>query len=90
MTAENTTANGAEPTTQGGWRSVSQLPSLPEVFRTVAVPTAGNPLRKLFAFAGPAIWSRSATWTPATGRPTWPAVAQFGYTLLVGHPDLAT
>ena len=52
MTAEDTAATNPVPGTEGGWYSVSQFPSLPEVFRTVAVPKAGNPLRKLFAFVG--------------------------------------
>src|SRR4051812_38977392 len=82
MTAENTTANGAEPTTQGGWHSVSQLPSLPEVFRTVAVPAAGNPLRKLFAFIGPGYLVAVGYMDPGNWATDVAGGSAFGYSLL--------
>src|SRR3954453_2283257 len=82
MTAEYTTANGAEPITQGGWRSVSQLPSLPEVFRTVAVPKAGNPLRKLFAFIGPGYLVAVGYMDPGNWATDIAGGSAFGYTLL--------
>jgi len=82
MTVENTTANGAEPTTQGGWHSVSQLPSLPEVFRTVAVPAAGNPLRKLFAFIGPGYLVAVGYMDPGNWATDIAGGSAFGYTLL--------
>jgi manganese transport protein len=82
MTAENTTANGAEAKSQGGWHSVSQLPSLPEVFRTVAVPTDGNPLRKLFAFVGPGYLVAVGYMDPGNWATDIAGGSAFGYTLL--------
>ena len=40
------------------------------VVPSVVIPRGGPWWRKLLAFAGPGSWSRSATWTPATGRRT--------------------
>jgi manganese transport protein len=82
MTAENTTATGAEPKPQGGWHSVSQLPSLPEVFRTVAVPRDGNPLRKLFAFVGPGYLVAVGYMDPGNWATDIAGGSAFGYTLL--------
>jgi len=38
---------------KNAWRSEHKTPSLPEVHRSVAVPTGASIWRKLFAFAGP-------------------------------------
>src|SRR3954468_9450668 len=81
MTAEDTAANPV-PGTQGGWHSVSQLPSLPEVFRTVAVPKAGNPLRKLFAFIGPGYLVAVGYMDPGNWATDLAGGSAFGYTLL--------
>src|SRR4051794_22193166 len=82
MTAENTVADTKAPTDQGGWHSVSQLPSLPEVFRTVAVPKGGNPLRKLFAFIGPGYLVAVGYMDPGNWATDIAGGSAFGYTLL--------
>ena len=82
MSAEDTTATRIEPTAQGGWHSVSQLPSLPEVFRTVAVPKAGNPFRKMFAFVGPGYLVAVGYMDPGNWATDIAGGSAFGYTLL--------
>src|SRR4051795_5015188 len=82
MTAEDTAATNPVPGTEGGWYSVSQFPSLPEVFRTVAVPKAGNPLRKLFAFVGPGYLVAVGYMDPGNWATDLAGGSAFGYTLL--------
>src|SRR4051812_29593761 len=82
MTAEDTAAINPVPGTEGGWHSVSQLPSLPEVFRTVAVPKAGNPLRKLFTFVGPGYLVAVGYMDPGNWATDIAGGSAFGYTLL--------
>src|SRR5450432_3396437 len=38
---------------EGGWRQEHGQPSLPEVYRSIPVPTTGKFLRRLLAFVGP-------------------------------------
>jgi manganese transport protein len=75
MTVESTTITTSPPA-QSGWREASNLPSLPEVFRTVAVPKVGKPLRKLFAFIGPGYLVAVGYMDPGN----W--ATDLGYTLL--------
>src|SRR3954452_379358 len=82
MSAEDTIATRVETTVQDGWRSASQLPSLPEVFRTVAVPKAGNPLRKLFAFVGPGYLVAVGYMDPGNWATDIAGGSAFGYSLL--------
>src|SRR3569833_1213905 len=82
MTAEDTAATNPVPGTEGGWYSVSQYPSLPEVFRTVAVPKAGNPLRKLFAFVGPGYLIAVGYMDPGNWASDISGGASFNYALL--------
>src|SRR4051795_10764659 len=82
MTAEDTAATNPVPGTEGGWYSVSQFPSLPEVFRTVAVPKAGNPLRKLFAFVGPGYLVAVGYMDPGNWATDIAGGSAFGYSLL--------
>jgi len=82
MTAEDTVATNPVPTARGGWFGTGQLPSLPEVFRTVAVPKAGNPLRKLFAFVGPGYLVAVGYMDPGNWATDIAGGSAFGYTLL--------
>src|SRR3954452_7231888 len=81
MTVESTTMT--TPTAaQADWHGASDLPSLPEVFRTVAVPKGGNSFRKLFAFVGPGYMVSVGYMDPGNWATDLAGGAQFGYTLL--------
>ena len=50
---ENAESTEAEALPTEGWRAEVQAPSLPEVFRSIAVPRNATFLRRLLAFVGP-------------------------------------
>jgi manganese transport protein len=81
MTVESTTMT-TPPPAQAGWREASDLPSLPEVFRTVAVPKGGNSFRKLFAFIGPGYLVAVGYMDPGNWATDLAGGSAFGYTLL--------
>jgi manganese transport protein len=60
----------------------SKLPSLGEYHRTVAVPVAGNWLRRLFAFAGPAYLVSVGYMDPGNWATDLAGGARFGYQLV--------
>ena len=65
-----------------GWRFPRRSPSLPEAFRSVAVP-AGLPWwRKLLAFAGPGYMVAVGYMDPGNWATDLAGGARFGYTLL--------
>ena len=71
-----------EATTRRGWRSEGG-PSLPEVFRTVAVPAGGGqPWRKMAAFAGPGYLVAVGYMDPGNWATDIAGGSAFGYTLL--------
>src|SRR3954468_16666496 len=81
MTVESTTMT--TPTAaQADWHGASDLPSLPEVFRTVAVPKGGNSFRKLFAFIGPGYLVAVGYMDPGNWATDLAGGSAFGYTLL--------
>ena len=60
----------------------ADLPSLPEVHRSVAVPNAGGFLRKLFAFMGPGYLVAVGYMDPGNWATSLAGGSTFGYTLL--------
>ena len=64
-----------------GWRTGGG-PSLPEVFRSVAVPRHGPPWRKLAAFAGPGFLVAVGYMDPGNWATDLAGGSAFGYTLL--------
>jgi manganese transport protein len=65
----------------GSWKRQSG-PSLPELYRTVAVPANGPIWRKLLAFAGPGFLVSVGYMDPGNWATDLAGGAQFGYTLL--------
>lgn len=57
-------------------------PSLPEVYRSVAVPNAGGFLRKMFAFMGPGYLVAVGYMDPGNWATSLAGGSAFGYTLL--------
>ena len=58
------------------------LPSLSEVHRSVPVPTSGNWLRRMFAFAGPAYLVSVGYMDPGNWATDLQGGARFGYQLV--------
>ncbi len=71
-------ATAAEP----GWRRGAELPSLPEVHRTITVPANATFWRKCLAFAGPGFLVAVGYMDPGNWATDLAGGAQFGYTLL--------
>jgi manganese transport protein len=65
-----------------GWRLTRTMPSLPEVFASVRVPTAPGFWRKLLAFAGPGLMVSVGYMDPGNWATDLAGGAQFGYLLL--------
>jgi manganese transport protein len=65
-----------------GWRTGEGRPSLPEVFRTVAVPRTGGWPRKLAAFVGPGFLVAVGYMDPGNWATDLAGGSAFGYTLL--------
>jgi manganese transport protein len=65
-----------------GWRLPRAMPSLPEVFSSVRVPTAPGFWRKLLAFAGPGLMVSVGYMDPGNWATDLAGGAQFGYLLL--------
>jgi len=66
---------------KGAWREESR-PSLPEVFRSVKVPSDASFWRKLAAFAGPGFLVSVGYMDPGNWATDLAGGAKFGYTLL--------
>jgi manganese transport protein len=71
-----------DPPRQSGWRLPSSSVSLPEVYRTIPVPTSGGFWRKLFAFAGPGYLVAVGYMDPGNWATDLAGGARYGYTLL--------
>ncbi|MBW4330217.1 Nramp family divalent metal transporter [Stakelama sp. CBK3Z-3] len=69
-------------TDRRGWRSSEGAASLPEVFRTIAVPTGGGSWRKFAAFAGPGFLVAVGYMDPGNWATDLAGGSAFGYTLL--------
>jgi len=65
-----------------GWRSDILIPSLPEVFSSIKVPTHGSPWRKILAFTGPGLMVAVGYMDPGNWATDIAGGAKFGYTLL--------
>ena len=59
-----------------------EMPSLPEVYGSVAVPTAGKPLRRFLAFLGPGYLVAVGYMDPGNWATDLAGGSAFGYTLL--------
>ena len=59
-----------------------EMPSLPEVNGSVAVPTAGNPLRRFLSFLGPGYLVAVGYMDPGNWATDLAGGSAFGYTLL--------
>src|SRR5262249_14680200 len=64
------------------WRLARSMPSLPEVFASVHVPTAPSFWRKLLAFSGPGLMVSVGYMDPGNWATDLAGGAKFGYTLL--------
>jgi manganese transport protein len=65
-----------------GWRTPSRSPSLPESFRTVAIPAGAPWWRKMLAFAGPGYLVAVGYMDPGNWATDLAGGSRFGYTLL--------
>ena len=64
------------------WRRPRQTSSLPEVYRSISVPTGASTARKLFAFAGPGYLVAVGYMDPGNWATAIAGGSAFGYTLL--------
>jgi manganese transport protein len=71
----------AEPP-RDGWRGVPPRVSLPEVHRSIAVPSSGSFWRTLFAFAGPGYLVAVGYMDPGNWATDLAGGARYGYTLV--------
>ncbi len=69
-------------TADAGWRTARSMPSLPEVFSSVRVPTTGSFWRKMLAFVGPGLMVSVGYMDPGNWATDLAGGAQFGYLLL--------
>ena len=76
-----TTITQPRPSTPA-WRFPRRSPSLPEAYRTVAVPAGAGVWRKMLAFAGPGYMVAVGYMDPGNWATDLAGGAQFGYTLL--------
>ncbi|WP_248927405.1 Nramp family divalent metal transporter [Paenibacillus hamazuiensis] len=65
-----------------GWKSASKRPSLPEVYRSLKVPTHGSWLKKFLAFVGPGYLVAVGYMDPGNWATDIAGGSMFGYTLL--------
>lgn len=71
-----------KPGPAAGWQRTSQMPSLPEAHRSIAVPKSAGFWRKLWAFSGPGFLVAVGYMDPGNWATDLAGGAQFGYTLL--------
>ncbi len=67
---------------QTGWNKARVAPSLPEVHKSIAVPTKGSFIRRLLAFVGPGYLVAVGYMDPGNWATDLAGGSQFGYTLL--------
>jgi manganese transport protein len=65
-----------------GWRSTNVQPSLPEAYRSIAVPTNASFWRKVMAFSGPGFLVAVGYMDPGNWATDLAGGAKFGYSLL--------
>src|SRR3989338_6790619 len=71
-----------ESKSPSGWRKAVTVPSLPEVFASIRIPTNANVWRKIFAFAGHGLMVAVGYMDPGNWATDLAGGAKFGYTLL--------
>src|SRR6204780_1507934 len=71
-----------EPPSKSAWRKAAGQVSLPEVHRSVLVPTTASFWRKLLAFSGPGYLVAVGYMDPGNWATDLQGGAQFGYRLL--------
>src|SRR5271154_2800449 len=64
------------------WRRVAEAVSLPEVHRSIVVPSSASFWRKMLAFSGPGFLVAVGYMDPGNWATDLAGGAQFGYTLL--------
>jgi len=72
----------SEPAKQTGWRKEAAAVTLPEVYRSIAVPSGASFWRKLLAFSGPGFLVAVGYMDPGNWATDLAGGAKFGYTLL--------
>src|SRR5215831_15694505 len=72
----------SDSTTNSGWRSENQTPSLQEAHRSVAIPKSLSFWRKLLAFSGPGYLVAVGYMDPGNWATDLAGGSTFGYTLL--------
>lgn len=77
---QNTSPEETLPTT--GWRTAAKQPSLPEVYRTIAIPANARFLKRLLAFVGPGYLVAVGYMDPGNWATDIAGGAQFNYSLL--------
>jgi manganese transport protein len=65
-----------------GWRHAVTRPSLPEIYRSLAIPDSAGFLRKLFAFAGPGYLVAVGYMDPGNWATDLAGGSKYNYTLL--------
>ncbi|MEY4386072.1 MAG: hypothetical protein RLY20_1355 [Verrucomicrobiota bacterium] len=78
----NPTPSTAPDAENPGWRQAASTPSLPEVHRSVLVPTQLGFWRKLLAFSGPGYLVAVGYMDPGNWATDLAGGSKFGYTLL--------
>jgi manganese transport protein len=69
-------------TEEQGWRNTLTQPSLPEVYRSLAIPHSGTFLRKLLAFAGPGFLVAVGYMDPGNWATDLAGGSRYNYSLL--------
>ncbi len=75
-------ANGPAGANDDGWRNLRTSASLPEAYRSIAVPRTAGIARKLFAFSGPGYLVAVGYMDPGNWATAIAGGSAFGYTLL--------
>jgi manganese transport protein len=78
----NRVPDTSEPAEQTGWRKEAAAVTLPEVYRSIAVPSGASFWRKLLAFSGPGFLVAVGYMDPGNWATDLAGGAKFGYTLL--------
>ncbi len=79
---EIATKRSAESNSNSYWRKERDVPSLPEVYKSLSVPNKGSFLRKLLAFVGPGYLVAVGYMDPGNWATDLAGGAMFNYSLL--------
>ena len=72
----------SEVSHESAWRQPRKASTLPEVYRSVAVPRTASVARKMFAFAGPGYLVAVGYMDPGNWATAIAGGSAFGYTLM--------